>query len=189
MSEEASLLDLSVRDLLATLAARSPAPGAGAVAALGAVLAAALTAMTARFSDDAATAAAADALRERAEPLADADGVAYREFLAALRQPRDPDPAARDAAVRRARDATVAVPVEIGEVAADVARLAARLAADGNPNLHGDAVAAGLLAAAAAGTAAEVVAANLGADADDPRLRRARELAADARRAAPPGEA
>jgi methenyltetrahydrofolate cyclohydrolase len=177
-----SLLDLTVRDLLDAVAADTPAPGGGAGAALGAALAAALTGMAARFSGEpyAAAAEAADTLRRRAAPLADADGAAYRDFLAALRLPRDDDPDGRAAAVRRARDAATDVPLEIGEIAAGVAELAAELAAGGNPNLRGDAVAGALLAAAAAGTAAQLVAANLGAGSADPRLRRARELAAAA---------
>lgn len=186
---DGSLLDLTVRELLDAIAGRSPAPGAGAVGAVAAALAAALTAMAARFSDDDPAAAAADGLRDRVARLADADGVAYREFLAAVRLPREPDPRAREDAIARAREGTCAVPVEIGELAAEVAGLAAGLAADGNRNLHGDAVTAGLLAAAAAAVAAELVAANLGADSTDPRLRRARELAAATARTAPPGEA
>lgn len=182
MADDAgSLLDLTVSDLLDAVAARTSAPGGGAAAALATALAAALAGMVARFTD-AGDAGRADTLRARAEPLADADVAAYGEFLAALRLPRD-DPA-RTAAVGLARDGAVAVPAEIAEVAGAVSELAAGLARHGNPTLHGDAVAAVLLAGAAAMTAAELVAANLVATPSDPRRERARDLAIAARRRA-----
>ncbi|MFC4949892.1 cyclodeaminase/cyclohydrolase family protein [Pseudonocardia sp. GCM10023141] len=154
-----SLLDLSVRDLLVAVADRTPAPGGGGAAALATALAAALAGMAARYAPEPGAApAAADALRDRAEPLADADAAAYREFLAALRLPRD-DPA-RPAAVERTRAAASAVPAEIAAIAHEVAALAAGLARDGNPNLRGDALAAVALAEAAITTADGLVAAN-----------------------------
>jgi formiminotetrahydrofolate cyclodeaminase len=180
-----SLLDLTVRELLDAVAADSPAPAGGAVAALGTALAAALAGMTARitgggFADRAAT---ADALRRRAGELADADGAAYEEFLATLRLPREPDPEARGEAVRAARSGATEVPTKIGEVAAAVARLAADLAGTVKPNLRGDAVAGALVAAAAAGIAVELVETNVGEDSEDPRLVRVRQAAATARSA------
>jgi len=178
---ERSLLDLSVRELLDAVAARTSAPGGGAVAALGTALAAALTGMAARFSDDPAVAAEADALRDRVARLADADAAAYGAFLVALRLPRD-DPARADA-VAGARAEAAAVPAGIADVADAVSGLAAALVCGGNPNLRGDAVAAVLLAAAAAGTGAELVAANLG-PAADPRLEQARAAAASTGRRA-----
>lgn len=175
------VLDLTVRELLDAVAERTPAPGGGGAAALATALAAALAGMAARFAPDgAAQAAAADELRARAAPLADADAAAYRAFLGALRLPREAE--GRAEAVARARDAASAVPAEIAEVAGEVAELAAGLAAHGNPNLRGDAVAAVQLAAAAAATAAELVAAN---GVGGPRLTRVRELAAAARHHAP----
>lgn len=156
-----SLLDLTVRDLLDSVAARTPAPGGGGVAALVTAMAAGLTAMAARFGDG-AVAGRADELRAAAAPLADADAAAYGGFLEALRRPRD-DPG-RAEAVARARVETIAVPVVIAEVAGEVAGLAADLAAHGNPHLRGDAIAAVHLAAAAAATAAELLAENVEGD-------------------------
>ena len=76
------------------VASREPAPGGGASAAVTVALAAALTAMAARFStehladaDD--LAARADELRAEVVPLARADGAAYGRVLDAQRAPRD----------------------------------------------------------------------------------------------------
>jgi formiminotetrahydrofolate cyclodeaminase len=169
-----SLLDLTVRDLLDSVAARTPAPGGGGVAALVTAMAAGLTAMAARFGDG-AVAGRADELRAVAAPLADADADAYRGFLEALRRPRD-DPG-RAAAVARARAETIAVPVVIAEVAGEVAGLAADLAAHGNPHLRGDAIAAVHLAAAAAATAARLLAENVEGDQGVTERDRARAIA------------
>lgn len=154
-----SLLDLPVRDLLAAVADRTPAPGGGGAAAIATALAAALAAMAARYAPEPGTLPAeADALRDRVAPLADADAAAYGAFLTALRLPRD-DPS-RAAEVARTRAAASAVPAEIAAIAREVAALAAGLARDGNPNLRGDALAAVALAEAAISTADELVAAN-----------------------------
>jgi formiminotetrahydrofolate cyclodeaminase len=176
-----SLLDLTVRDLLESVAARTPAPGGGGVAAFVTAMAAGLTAMAARFGDG-AVAERADELRNRAAPLADADAAAYGGFLAATRRPRD-EPG-RAEAVRRARDDTIAVPVVIADVAGEVAGLAADLVLNGNPHLRGDAAAAVHLAAAAAATAAELLDANVKGEQGVAERDRAREIAAAARRLA-----
>jgi methenyltetrahydrofolate cyclohydrolase len=175
---ESSVLDLTVRDLLAAVAARTTAPGGGGAAALATALAAALVGMASRFGDG-AVAAEADDLRARAAPLADADADAYLAFLTAMRLPRD-DPS-RPAAVAGARDGAVAVPAEIAELAAAVAGLGSGLVLGGNPRLRGDAAAAVHLAAAAAATAAVLVDANVPAGADEPRLARAMAAAEEAR--------
>jgi len=67
-------------------------------------------------------------------------------------------------------------PLAVAEAGVAVGALALRLVTEGNPNLRGDALTAGLLAAAGCRAAATLVAANL-AD-GDPRLERARRLAA-----------
>jgi formiminotetrahydrofolate cyclodeaminase len=53
------------------------------------------------------------------------------------------------------------VPLEIAEVAAQVGQLATGVAADGNPNLRGDAVTAAYLAEASARSAAALVDVNV----------------------------
>jgi formiminotetrahydrofolate cyclodeaminase len=127
------------------VAARTPAPGGGAVAAMTAASAAALVSMAARFSSAPEVAEAGDSLRARLVALAAADAAAYTEVLSTRG-------AARQEALRRATE----VPREIASVSSEVAGLAGRLAAEGNPRLHGDARVAELIAGAAA-TAAGVL--------------------------------
>ncbi|HWG55544.1 MAG TPA: cyclodeaminase/cyclohydrolase family protein [Gaiellaceae bacterium] len=158
-----SFLDLSLKEFLDAVPARTPAPGGGAVAAVAAALAAGLAAMAARFAPDewerrSAAVGAAEELRARLEPLADADARAYEAFVAG---PND-----------ETRRAIVEIPLEIAAAAAEVAELAAEVATDGNPNVRGDAAAAADLAAAAASMAARLVLVNAGHD--DERTRRAR---------------
>ena len=56
----------------------------------------------------------------------------------------------------------MSIPFELAELAAEVAELAALVAAEGNPNVSGDAAAGGDLAAAAASIGARLVAINAG---------------------------
>jgi formiminotetrahydrofolate cyclodeaminase len=120
----------------------------------------------------------ADELRARALALAEIEVHAYEPVLEALRLPRDnPDRAAR---VGAARIAASRSPLEIAQVGAEVAELAAELAHGGNQNLAGDAIAGALLAEAAAQAAARLVAINL---TNGPQVDDAGELAARARAA------
>jgi methenyltetrahydrofolate cyclohydrolase len=135
------------------VAARTPAPGGGAVAAMTAASAAALVAMAARFSDQ--PAGPAERLRARLEPLADADAAAYTAVLAAYRLPKD-DPLRRGRIADALRAATE-VPREVAAAAREVAELADRLVESGNRNLVGDARVASLLARAAAEAATALV--------------------------------
>ena len=133
--------DGSVRELLAQMSSGAPGPSAGSAAGLATALGAALAAKTARLSrrqlGDAGAderAAAAEALRDRALALADADAAGVRAMLTSgADAPADPS----------------AVPAQIGEVAAAVGRLADLLVEQGNPRLHADAAGAGHLAATA----------------------------------------
>jgi formiminotetrahydrofolate cyclodeaminase len=173
------VLEKTLTSFLEAVAARTSAPGGGAVAAVATAIAAALVEMAAQFSskhwDDAdAAAARARELRERAAPLAQADADAYEAVIAARGEP------GYDEALSRAAD----VPLAIVEAAADVAKLAAELAAQGNPNLRGDAVTAALLAEASARAAANLVEINLAERDGDRRIDRAQELASAAGAAA-----
>jgi formiminotetrahydrofolate cyclodeaminase len=172
LASSSSFLDGSLKEFLDAVPARTPAPGGGAVAAVVAALAAGLTAMAARFAPDewerrAEVVGRAEELRTRLEPLADADAEAYGAFMAE-----------RSA---EALERIVALPFELAEIAAELAGLAALVAAEGNPNVSGDAAAGADLAAAAASVAARLVAINAE---DDPRCGEARALAESAAAAA-----
>jgi methenyltetrahydrofolate cyclohydrolase len=177
-------LGLPVSEFLSRLAGAGPAPSGGGAAALAVSMAAGLCAMTARLSsrqltdaEDLATAAQGTA--DRAASLIQADADSYAKVIAAQRRRHDDD-RARRCEITAALTAAADVPMEIAELAVPVARLAARLAADGNPNLRGDAITGALLAEAGARAAAVLVAINLaGADGDD-RAARAGRLAKDA---------
>lgn len=151
-----------MHDFLEQVAARVPAPGGGGAAAVTTALAAGLVAMAARFSDAQLPAAAdlagqADQLRGRAVALADQDAAAYRAVLDAYRLPKAGDTGQRRERIGVALHAATATPVEIAEIAANVAELAAEVAAQGNPNLRGDATVAAHLAEASARGAAALV--------------------------------
>jgi len=168
-----SFLDASLKGFLDAVPARTPAPGGGAVAAVALALAAGLTAMAARFAPDdwerrAEVVGRAEELRARAEPLADADAAAYGAFMTER----------TDETVEQ----IVAIPFELGELAAEAAELAAVVAAEGNPNVSGDAAAGADLAAAVASIAARLVAIN--ARSGDARIREARDHVARAAAAA-----
>jgi formiminotetrahydrofolate cyclodeaminase len=199
-----SFLDEPVRGFLDQLAARTPAPGGGGAAAVTGAMAAGLVAMAARFSatrlpEAGELADQADELRCRVAQLADLDAEAYTAVLEALRGPaeagqrqraqrreaqrREAQP--REARRREALLGAAVVPLEVAEIGARVALMAARLAEAGNPNLRGDAVTGAVLAAASARSAACLVDINVGLGGLDPGLsRRAAQAAADAGAAA-----
>ncbi len=167
------------------VASREPAPGGGASAAVTVALAAALTAMAARFStehvaDADELAARADGLREEVVPLAQADAAAYGRVLDAYRTPRD-DEEGRRRKIRDALTEAADVPLSIAGIGAEVAGNAARLVEEGNPNLRGDAVTAVALAGAGVRAAVTLVEINVSAGGDDDgRLARAAEFRATA---------
>ena len=175
---EASL-ELAVADFLDAVASEDSAPGAGTVAALAAAAAAGLTAMAARSSlewaDAAGVTAQAETLRSRLTELAEANAEAYAEARASLREQGGSDFALGAALTRAA-----AVPLEIADVAACVAQLAAVVAEEAEVGLRPDAAAAALLADGAARAAAHLVCVNLGVTPTDDRVRRAQRIAADA---------
>jgi methenyltetrahydrofolate cyclohydrolase len=178
-----SSLDQPVAQFLDQVAARTPAPGGGGAAALTGALAAGLVAMAARFSaaqlpGAGELAARADQLRHRAAELVDEDAQAYGAVLGAFALPRQDE--RREPRIREALERAATVPQEMTHIAAQVAEMAARLAAGGNPNLRGDSVSAALLAEASARCAACLVDINvrLGGLGDDLSRRAAEGLAA-----------
>jgi formiminotetrahydrofolate cyclodeaminase len=175
-------LDMPLDGFLTAMAAGQAAPGGGSAAAAAVAVSACLCAMTARLSarqltEDVAgeLAAVAERLRSAAAPLIEADADAFGRLLAARKRPAGPAAAAksRQHGIEVALSDATAVPVQVIELAAQVARLAARLVADGNPNLRGDAITALLLAEAGARAAAVLVGINLADAPDDARPARA----------------
>ena len=180
--------DMPLEELLDTIAAETPAPGGGSVAAFVAEMAASLAAMAARFAHDwdgaAGAVAQAETLRHRAAPLAGEDAVAYENVLTAMRMPQELEPEVRNTLIGETLSRAADVPLAIAECAASVAELAAEIAVCGNPNLRGDAAAAAILAASAARVAANLVEINLSTVEGDDRVERAREIVRSADRAA-----
>jgi methenyltetrahydrofolate cyclohydrolase len=172
-------------ELLADVAAATPAPGGGSAAGWACALAAGLVEMTARFTlgradhaarhERMATIAEQSAeLRRRAGELAERELHAYEPVLEALRLPTtDLDrPARLDAALSQAAQ----TPLEIARVAGEVARLALEAARDGAPHLRGDALTGLLLAEGACQAAAQLVRINLAGMPRDLRLIELTEL-------------
>ncbi|MGH3988545.1 MAG: cyclodeaminase/cyclohydrolase family protein [Pseudonocardiaceae bacterium] len=188
-ARSAPLLDCTVGDLLDRFAAKQPAPGGGAAAAITAAMAAGLLGMAARFStaqliDSAGRAAHADRVRDQVAALAERDAEAYQAVLGAFALPSEPDPEVRRRQIRRTLERAARVPTEIAEAASGIVTEAVELAERGNCNLRGDAYTAATLAAAAARSAAELVRLNvelgdLGGDLAA-RAARAADVAADA---------
>ena len=175
--------DLPLSRFLELLAGPDPAPSGGGAAALAVCLGAGLCAMAARLSAGQLGAGEAADLTTNAErtvaaaaSLIQADADSYRGVIAAQRQPADTDGESRRRQIAAALSGAAAVPMEIVELAVPVARIAARLAAAGNPNLRGDAIASALLAEAGARAAAILVGINLAAAPDDGRPARAARL-------------
>jgi methenyltetrahydrofolate cyclohydrolase len=191
-------LDIPLGRYLDELAQGRAAPGGGSAAALAVALGACLCAMAARLSarqlpgDEAyAMETKAERLRAGAASLIQADAHSYLGVIKAQRRaaagthasqgaPARTGPGAdthhRQRAVAGALSAAADVPMQVLEAGAEVAGLAARLAADGNPNLRGDAVAAALLAEAGVRAATELVTINLAGVPGDERPARARRL-------------
>lgn len=147
-SDSGSFLDLSLKEFLDAVPARTSAPGGGAVAAMAASLAAGLVAMAARFAVEewdrrAEVVGRAEELRAKVEGLADADAASYAAFMAS-----------RTAATR---ERIVAIPLEIAQISAELAELATLVVREGNPNVRGDASAGADLAAAAASIGSRLV--------------------------------
>lgn len=163
------------------------APGGGSAAALTVALAAGLVSMVARMSEESweeagGVSAQALAIRDRAAPLAREDAEAWEDAVAALRRTVDDDDR-RDDGLEQKLERAASVPLEIAELAADVAALAALACERCEATYRADAAAAAALAAGASVAAAHLVEINLGVTDADPRLRRARaceKAAADA---------
>jgi formiminotetrahydrofolate cyclodeaminase len=205
VSAQDELEGQSIGEFLGQLAARMPAPGAGATAAVEAALSASLVAMVGRFTKDEQHAqlvgeivAAADAHRDRCLEAAADDERAFSAVAEAMKLPRGTE---EEAAERRRRLAEVSLdatrpPLVILASAGELVVLATRLLPVANHNLVSDVAAATAAARAAASTARLSVEANLPLIDDDAArrdlvsavsvvedlARRADEVEADVRR-------
>jgi formiminotetrahydrofolate cyclodeaminase len=144
--------------------------------------AAGLVAMVARCSHDSwdeatGVAAQALALQDRAARLAQVDAEAWEEALAALRGAGAGDAAdgaRRDYELERKLEHAAAIPLQIAELGADTAALAAHAGELCEGTYRADAAAAAALAAGGARAATHLVEVNLGVREGDERLVRAR---------------
>lgn len=163
--------DETVAGFLRQLAARTAAPGGGSAAGLNAAQGAALIAMVARFSDRPGNEAsgagrvapAADALRQEALRLAEADAEAYGQVIAAIRLSRQSPQDQRDraAAISRALAGACRPPADLLLACARLTALAEELLPAAGQALLGDLAAAAACLRAAADIARVNVEANL----------------------------
>jgi formiminotetrahydrofolate cyclodeaminase len=170
MSERVDQATQPLFAFVADVAAKSPAPGGGAVAAVAGALAAALAAMTCAFTQgkkkyvavEPEVVAAIVQLQEwidRLRALMDADAEAFVALTPFLKL--NAEERAGRADVRAAVDAAIAVPAEVGGIAVDLLRKTARLVEITNPLLISDLGIAGALAHATATAARFNVLVNL----------------------------
>jgi formiminotetrahydrofolate cyclodeaminase len=176
---ETNYLELPLDDFLARIAASDASPGGGSAAAFTVAVAAGLVAMVARCShgswpDGPGVAAQALSIQKRAAPLAQTDARVWDEALAALRSAGDPG-SAGDEELEQKLELAAAVPLEIAQLGADVAELAALSSERCEGAYHADAAAAAALAAGGARAAAHLVRVNLAVREGDARLARARK--------------
>ena len=159
--------DDTVAAFLDQLAARVPAPGGGAAAALHAAQAAALLAMVARYSDDERydgelmnrVVAEADELREDALALAEADAAAFAAVAEAYKLPLETE--GRSASIAAAVAGAARPPADVVRTALLLIRLAEELLPTGNRGMIADVAAAAVAVRAAAITARLMIEVNL----------------------------
>jgi formiminotetrahydrofolate cyclodeaminase len=177
--ENEDYLHLRLDDLLDRLSAGGQAPGGGSAAAVTVAFAASLVAMVARCSRDrwedaAGVAAQALVIRDRAAHLSRDDAEAWRVASEALQQAGADGPAGRDRELEEKLARAAAVPLEIAELGADTAALAALVGEYCDGAYRADAAAAAGLAAGGAAAAAHLVEVNLAVREGDERMLRAR---------------
>lgn len=144
------LVDLSLRDFAASVAAKTSTPGGGSVAAYAATLGSALGAMAARYSEGAeceGVATALDALRARFLQLVDRDTDAYSKVSAAYKLPRkgEAEKAARTKAIQAALVDAANVPLEGMRSVIEALKALEPLALNCNKNLASDLASGALL--------------------------------------------
>ena len=168
----------TIAGFLEALAAKVPAPGGGATAAVHLGQAAALVAMVARYTTGsryaehhalvAAVCERADRLRANALQLVDDDMAAFSGVISAYQLPKSTasEAQARSAAIAAAAIRAADVPAVVADGAAEVIDLAEQLLPVGNANVISDVAAAADAARAAATTARVNVEINLSSISD-----------------------
>ena len=154
--------DSGLAAYLDEVAAGTPAPGGGSVAAVVAALAAALGEMVAnltlgreKYADaESSLRPARDrltALRATLLESAAADEAAYQSYQDAASLPRasDGEKTERAVAMQRALIAATEVPLAVARSVSEVAEMLQSMARDGNPHVRSDAALGALLAEAA----------------------------------------
>ena len=144
-------------EFLDELAAPTPTPGGGSVAALNGALGTSLLAMVAGLTIgkkgyEAASAemirahAALDPMRHRFAMLATQDAQAFRAVMAAFKLPKttDAEQQARSAAIREANRGACEVPLKVMLLAVEAMRVGAKIAEQGNKNSISDVGVGGL---------------------------------------------
>ena len=175
--------DLPLNQLVESVAARDPTPGAGPTLAWTCALAAALvemvSAVTLRKGPESPEAVAirrdrAHSLRTTALELADLDAAAYGNVLVVQRSREAPGYPQR---LRQALADAADPLVRIIETAREVAELATEALADARGGVRGEAITALVLADSVAGGGVPLVELNLASDPEDPRRAQVREAA------------
>jgi formiminotetrahydrofolate cyclodeaminase len=146
-----ALIDLPLTQFTDRLAARTPTPGGGSVAACLVATGSALGAMAFRFTSGEKYASVENAMARRVEeleriratalPLVDRDTQAYDAVTAAykLAKSTDAEKAARTAAIQTALKGALEVPRQTLELSLQALRVVAEGVGDVNPNLASDA--------------------------------------------------
>ena len=169
--------DQTITEFLDQLAARVPAPGGGATAALHAAQAAALLTMVARYSDGAKYDAdvmqhvitEAEELRGDALTLAEMDAAAFGAVTDAYALPKgtEEEKQARSAAIAAALGGAARPPANVVRLSLLLVALAEELLPTGNRNVITDVAAAAEATRAAAVTALVNIEVNLRGSTDD----------------------
>lgn len=177
--------DRPLVDIVGSVAARDPTPGAGPCLAWTCALAAALVEMVSAvmMRQEPESPAAIDragrarAQRTTALALADLDAAAYRDVIAVQRRRAEPGHPQR---LRQALAEAADPLVRIVDTACEVAELAAAAVSDARGAVRGEAITALVLAESVARGGVELVELNLASDSHDPRRAHVREAAAAA---------
>ncbi|MGF7060596.1 cyclodeaminase/cyclohydrolase family protein [Brassicibacter mesophilus] len=178
------LVEKTVKEFVASVASKDPAPGGGSVSALASSLGAALTAMVGNLTigrkaynaltDDQKAMVdqnfeKAMKLVDRLNELVDEDTTAFNDYMDAIKLPKETDEekAARKVAMEEALKKAMEVPLDAAKVSLEVLKLQKVFADYGNPNAITDVGVGALLACGGLEGALFNVLINLGGISDD----------------------